>query len=174
MSFWQLLVFVEGDDDERFFDTIFRDRFAPKYDLVRVWKYAKEPTKRVASLLRSAQAMAADHLYFADIDDAPCVSAKKESVQKKLPRLDPGRIAVVVAEIESWYLAGIDQAHSKRLGLYPCRTTDTTTKEQFDLMIPSRFRKRTDFMVEILRFFSTETAKQKNRSFRHFLERHNG
>jgi hypothetical protein len=118
--------------------------------------------------------MGADYLYLADINAAPCVSARKERIQGKLPNLDPARIAMVVAEIESWYLAGIDQSSSERLGVPPCRTTDSVTKEQFDHMIPSRFRKRTEFMVEILRFFSTETAKQKNRSYRHFLEKHDG
>jgi hypothetical protein len=174
MSFRRLIVFVEGDDDERFFDAVLRERIAPKYQSVRVWRYARERLKRVEDLLRSAQAMGAEYLYFADIDDAPCVAAKKERIQGKLPRLDAARIAVVVAEIESWYLAGLDQARSKRLGVRPCRNTDAVTKEEFDCMIPSRFRTRTEFMVEVMKLFSTETAKQKNRSLRHFLERHNG
>jgi hypothetical protein len=79
---------------------------------------------------------------------------------------------VVIKEIESWYLAGLDDRSSKRLGTRYLNTTDNVTKEQFNDLIPKKFDSRIDFMQEILKCFHTETGKQKNTSFRYFLEKY--
>ena len=51
-------------------------------------------------------------------------------------------------------------------------STDELTKEDFNARIPSRFDSRIDFMFEILKSFSLETAARKNQSFHFFVNRY--
>jgi len=89
-----------------------------------------------------------------------------------LKNIDPENILVVIKEIESWYLAGLDDHACITLDLKPCTLTDGITKEQFNSLIPKKFDSRVNFMIEILKIFSIETAKTKNRSFRYFIEKY--
>ena len=116
--------------------------------------------------------MKADYVFLADINRQPCVTAKKRKLTDHFPELDDDRTVVVVMEIESWYMAGAEDRACRRLGLQPSRSTDTLTKEQFSELVPKRFDSRVDFMAELLKCFSIETAKGRNRSFRYFVERH--
>ncbi|HWP30273.1 MAG TPA: hypothetical protein VNK96_00895 [Fimbriimonadales bacterium] len=81
------------------------------------------------------------------------------------------KIVVIVKEVESWYLAGLDDDSYKRLGMKCFNVTDDTTKEQFNNVIPRKFNSRVDFMIEILNLFSIEIAKRKNKSFKYFCEK---
>ncbi|MHC4361138.1 MAG: hypothetical protein ACYSTN_10185, partial [Planctomycetota bacterium] len=82
---------------------------------------------------------------------------------------DINNVIVIVKEIESWYLAGLDSKNCKKLGIKVFRKTDNITKEQFDKLRPRKFNSRIDFMIEILKRFSMETAKRKNKSFDYFI-----
>ncbi len=117
--------------------------------------------------------MKADYIYTADIDDVPCITAKKQGIQDKLKNIDEENIAVVIKEVESWYLAGLGNAQSKNLRIRTFSSTDNITKEQFNSMIPKIFDSRIDFMLEILKYFSIQMAKRKNKSFRYFIKKHN-
>ena len=46
------------------------------------------------------------------------------------------------------------------------------TKEDFNARIPKKFDSRIDFMFEILKSFSIETAARKNQSFHFFVNRY--
>ncbi len=172
MAYEALYILVEGEDDKRFFERIVKPMFEGKYDSVAVWKYAQERNKRVSRFLRSIKGMKANYIYVSDINLAPCVTAKKQDVQSKFKDIDTDRIIVVIKEIESWYLAGLDDTSSREFRIPPCDTTDNVTKEQFNDLIPQKFDSRIDFMQEILKCFQIETGKQKNKSFRYFLEKH--
>mgnify|MGYP001029784123 CR=1 FL=1 len=172
MAYEALYILVEGDDDKRFFERIIKPMFEGKYDSVAVWKHAQEKNKRVGSYLRSIKGMNANYIYVSDVNLKPCVTAKKRGVQSEFKNIDKDRIIVVIKEIESWYLAGLDDTSSRKLGIPPCVTTDNVTKEQFDNLIPKKFDSRIDFMQEILKCFQIDTGKQKNTSFRYFLKKH--
>lgn len=172
MKYKVLYILIEGDDDERFFQRIITPMFEAKYDSVRLWKYAQQTKRKFDSFLRSIKAMEAEYLYATDINLAPCVTAKKEKIQDKFNDIDKDKIIVVIKEIESWYLAGLDAENSKNLGVYPLSSVSNLIKEQFDDSIPKRFESRIDFMQEILKYFQIEIAKQKNKSFRYFLDKH--
>jgi len=169
----RLFLLIEGDDDQRFFETVIKPRFEKKYSSVAIWKYAQQKRKKVGAFLRSIKSMGADYVYSSDINRSPCVMHKKQEIQGRLKTIDSDKIVVLIQEIESWYLAGLDTAASKRLGIPTYKTTNDLTKEDFDDLIPSGFDSRIDFMVEILKCFSTETAGQKNRSFDYLLKKHN-
>jgi hypothetical protein len=93
----------------------------------------------------------------------------KEALLKgKFKTADATQIFVVIKEIESWYLAGLDDVGCKTLGLAPVGDTDNLSKEQFDALQPARFDSRVDFLIEITKLFSVERAENKNKSFRYF------
>ena len=95
---------------------------------------------------------------------------QKQELKHKYKKVDENSIIVVKKEIESWYLAGLDKESSKALRVPYLNSTDDVTKEQFNSMVPEKFDSEIDFMKEILKHFSIETAKQKNESFKHFIK----
>lgn len=173
MKYTGLFFLVEGDDDERLFRKVIEPIFRRKFDFVKIVKYAKTREEKVRGFLKSIKGMGASYFYVADINLAPCVTARKQGIQQKFANIDEHRIVVVVKEIESWYIAGLDNTSSKKLGLPEHASTDGITKEKFDNLMPKKFDSRINFTVEILESFSVEAARQKNTSFRYFLGKHN-
>lgn len=177
MGYKTLFVFLEGDDDERFFEKILKPIFNKKYELIRYYKWANSKNEKVDNFLKSIKSMerkgVADYIYLTDIDAKPCITLKKEERKRKHKQLDLNKIVVVIKEIESWYLAGLNFQTSRKLKISSFRKTDNIKKEQFDHLIPERFE-RADFMVEILKpeNFSIDIAKNKNNSFKYFLNKH--
>jgi hypothetical protein len=172
MSYKQLFIFVEGPDDERFFERIVKPKFEEKYDVVRIWRYANVTDKKVYNFLKSVKGMGAEYILVTDIDNAPCVTARKDEVKKRVKNIDIGRIIVVIKEIEAWYLAGLDSTECRKLKIRDLENTNGVTKEEFRALIPKKFNSQIDFILEALKLFSVEIAKQKNTSFRYFFERY--
>lgn len=172
MTYRLLFIFVEGNDDERFFERIIKPELEKKYTTVRFYKYGEVPYKKRSNFLRSIKAMGADYIYVRDINDLPCVTATKQDEKDNLGNIDEAKIMVVIKEIESWYLAGLTDQNAQRFKITPFKNTDNVTKEQFNKLIPQKFA-RIDFMIEVLNGFSLEIAKQKNRSIKYFTERYN-
>ncbi len=141
-----------------------------KYNAIKIWKYAQKKPKKTNNFLKSIKAMKADYIYVADINSEPCVTAKKQRIKHR--NIDKDSIIVVIKEIESWYLAGLDNTNSNQFGIGTLSTTDDITKEQFNDLIPEAFDSRIDFMQEILSSFNPETAKKKNKSFKYFIGKH--
>ena len=58
MSPYKLLfIFVEGDDDERFFNRILSPKLQEKYDTVKIIRYATMKKEKVDNFIRSIKAM---------------------------------------------------------------------------------------------------------------------
>lgn len=166
----KLFIFIEGDDDERFFNRIIIPMFEKRYDKVQLWKYAQKKNEKIQQFLKSIQAMNADYIYVADNNGSPCITDRKQRIENDFQNIDKNKILVVVKEIESWYLAGIDNESSKNFGIKSFSNTEHINKSAFDDLKPKRFNFRIDFMSEILKLFCIETAKMKNGSFSHFVE----
>lgn len=105
-----------------------------------------------------------------DIDASPCVTARKQQIKKqKLGTLDDFRILVVKKEIESWYLAGLDEECCRRLRLPLGYETETITKQQFkQLLSGSKLGCTINCMIEMLKNYNLTTAKSRNGSFDYF------
>lgn len=174
----RLFILVEGQDDGRFFRRIIKPIFGGKYDFVNLWESAQKSPKSTRRFVDSINAMSsdylvADYIFATDINDAPCITHRKQAKQDKINNIDKDKIIVVIKEIESWYLAGLDDMCSKKCRIPLCNTTDHITKKQFNNLIPKKFQSsRIDFLQEILKYFQVEIAKQKNKSFRYFLDKH--
>jgi len=172
MDYKQLFFLVEGGDDERFFERIVKPEFEEKYDTVQIWKYAQAKNTKVDNFLKSIKAMGAEYIFVVDINSVPCVTSKKQKIQNKFKNIDKDKIIVVIREIEGWYFAGLDRTISTKLKIPYYGTTNNISKEQFNDLMRKKFDSRIDFMVEILKSYSIETAKQKNKSFKYFIEKY--
>jgi len=100
------------------------------------------------------------------------VRAKKAVLRERFCTLPDDRIVVIIREIESWYLAGLDESAQKHLHIRPFDTTNHITKELFNRMIPKTYTSRIAFMADILGLYSVPEAQIRNRSFSYFLTRY--
>jgi hypothetical protein len=167
-----IFILIEGADDEIFFSRIIKPCLEQQYNYVGLWQYACEPYHRVTSFLKNIQAMRFNHLCIADLNNAPCTTFRKSTIGRKFPGLDLNHLVIVTKEIESWYLAGLDAKTCKKLRISVPQSTDSIDKEQFERLIPKRFHSRIDFLLEITKYFSINTAKQKSTSFLYFVTKH--
>jgi hypothetical protein len=168
---YNLFIFVEGDDDVRFFERIITPLFANKYDSVKLWKYAQEKNERISKFFKSINAMSADYIFVADNNGSPCITDRKQRIEDEFKSIDKNKILVVVREIESWYLAGMYDGSSKKLGINSFPNTEHINKSAFNDLKPNKFNSRIDFMSEILKLFCIDTAKSKNGSFSYLIEK---
>ncbi|NYT05734.1 MAG: hypothetical protein GKC04_05105 [Methanomicrobiales archaeon] len=167
-----LYLLLEGNDDERFFSSVVNPVLADEGYRIKIWKYAREKRIRTEKFVQAIRADDADYLYVRDIDTAPSVAAKKREIRSWYHHaVAPGRIVIVVTEIESWYLAGLADEGLRHLSLTtPPATTDFVTKEEFNMMIPSG-SSRIHFMRDLLARYDMSVAMERNRSFSYFMQR---
>jgi len=167
----QLFIFLEGNDDERFFENVVMPLLQERYYMIRFWKYSQRKPAKVANFIRSICAMNADYIFAGDLDSDPCITSKKGQITKKNNQLAEEKIIIVAKEIESWYLAGLDEKTSKKLSIRKkIQFTDTITKEDFNRLIPKNMP-RIEFMQKILENYDIEIGKKKNSSFGYFLNK---
>jgi hypothetical protein len=171
MNSRRLFIFVEGNDDHRFFSRVIRPFLEDRYSSVEIIMYASMRTVNVCRFFRSITAMSHDFILCADIDQERSVRGKKGELKTRFCTLPDEHIVVIIQEIESWYLAGLDEKAQKRYSLHPYHSTNQITKEIFNQMIPRYYTSRITFMADILSHFDIEVATEKNRSFRYFYTR---
>jgi hypothetical protein len=168
----RIWVLVEGGKDSRFVRGVLRPILEGEYDFVETWEYAERAPERIMDFLRSMRAMKADYLFLGDINSSPCVTAKKEAIKNKYQQgVELAKTIVVLREIESWYLAGVDDKDCREFGIPIIRHTENVTKEQFENLVPARFGSVVDFMDEILNRFHIDAAKGRNRSFSYLMDK---
>ncbi len=170
-SYRMLWLLVEGADDSRFCDAVLKPALEAVYNHVGTWEYSQPKDSKTTSLIQSINSMHAAYLMLGDIDERPCVTATKEELSLRFPVITWDRVVVVRPEIEAWYLAGLDEMASRELGLGSVADVDSVTKEQFDNLVGGR-RRHTNMMVEILRHYNVEVARQRSPSFRYFWQKH--
>ncbi|MFA4861597.1 hypothetical protein [Methanoregula sp.] len=168
----RLFILVEGEDDVRFFGRIIKPRFVHRYDSVEIIPYACIKREKVSRFLKSVTQMGNDYIFVADIDTERSVRDKKQILYYRFNDLNGKSIVIVIAEIESWYYAGIPPESPMASEVVSLDSTETLTKEDFNRIMPRKYDSRIDFMFEILKSFSLETAVRKNTSFKFFVDRY--
>jgi hypothetical protein len=168
----RLFILVEGEDDVRFFGRIIKPLLISRYDSVEIIPYASIKRSKVSSFLKSIRLMKNDYIFVADIDAERSVKDKKQVLYSHFNHIDGGSIIVVIKEIESWYYAGLSPDAALSLNVPDLPFTDELTKEDFNSLIPRNYDSRIDFMFEILKYFSIDSAGKKNHSFMFFAERY--
>ncbi len=168
----RLNVLVEGSDDVRFFEHALVPRLSERWGEVRLIPYACLRRTAVDRLLLGFARLGEPYVIVADIDNEPSIRAKKRVILGRFEEADPATIAVVVIEIESWYLAGADDGFLKQEGLPTYSSTEEITKEAFNSLIPRRYLSRVGFMLDLLDGYSLERGAGRNRSLAFFLRRY--
>ena len=162
---------MEGVDDERFFNKIIKVELSKKYSRVKVYQYAQTTRRNLEKFIDSLKKSGCAYIFFTDLDMIRCYTRRKEQIKSKTAKnIDNERIAVVRTEIESWYLAGLDQNNTSILGIQYFSNTDEITKEIF-AQIHKKYSSRIDFMTTVLENFSIDIAKTQNDSFRYFCDK---
>lgn len=169
-----LFLFVEGNDDERFFEKIILPLLKKRYFHIKIIKHGKRKKNKINSYFGTCvKNKLYDCLFIVDMNHSSCFTKRKEKEMKKFSNLDKKYIFIVVKEIESWYLAGLDHKASNNLKIKYFHHTNNIDKEKFNSIIPKHYESRSRFMKEILENFSIEIAMQKNDSFRYFITKLN-
>jgi hypothetical protein len=163
----ELFVFVEGQNDEDFFDRIIRPKVVHKRSL-KIIQYAQR-RPLVNKFISLCDNRAKKYVYIADIDGSRCITHKRDKVMSRL-KISPKAIKVVKREIESWYIGGLSEEGTKKLKVYPYGNTESITKEELYSKWKPKNMKDAIFRLELLRYFSVEEAYNRNQSFRYFVK----
>ncbi len=169
----RLFIWVEGESDKRFVEHVFKPLLEKRYDSVSIIKYAQKTREKRRQFIKSIRAMQADYFILADINHYQCITARKQSILDTYDFLDKDRIFIVVQEIESWYLAGLNDSACKVLGIKKIQKTDTLTKDHFNNIF-SRSKyifSKILFMSEILNHFSLKEGIRKNTSLNYIVSK---
>ena len=158
-----LYVFVEGPDDERFFEYMLREKE------IKIVEYAAMKQKKITDFIKSIKAMPEDDYIFSADADGDSIEQKLEKVKMHYPICDPGKIYIVQREIESWYLAGIELGTFSSAKKKKITNTDNVSKEEFLSMIPKNYTKIL-FMSEILQRYNLSLACSRNKSLAYFAK----
>jgi len=167
----QLFLFLEGDDDERFFKYILVEKFKQLYTDVKIWKYSRKTDiqrKRFIDTINNVENWF--YFCFRDFDSAICITSKKEIISYKYDRIDEEKIFIIIGEIESWYLAGVDNDFLRSIGSTNLmeRPSIYTTKEEFNNLIPKKMP-RILFMRKILQNYDIRLALRNNSSLKYLF-----
>lgn len=175
MAYRKLFLFLEGNDDEIFFTHLLIDKFNELYNEVQIWKYAeKTKTKRKQFIRTISNVNEWDYICFGDFNSAKCITQAKERICTKFQELDKEKILVVVVEIESWYLAGVNNSFLREIGAkIKDRASITMNKEYFERLIPEKMPKAI-FQQKILENYDMKLAAKNNESFKYFIKKYLG
>ena len=90
---------------------------------------------------------------------------------EKYDALEFSKIIIVKEEIESWYLAGVDNSFEKFKNWKIPDNTDEIEKEDFDKIYVTSFDSKKDCLIEIVKHFDFNLAMDRNASFKYFLDK---
>ena len=102
-----------------------------------------------------------------------CITSRKDQRIKELDgEITHDKIIIVVEELESWCLAGIDTNIEEYNEFEIPESTDDITKEDFDKILSNTsFNKNK--LINFLSFnFNSDLTIKRNKSFRYFLEKY--
>jgi len=167
-----LFVFIEGDTDEQYFQNILKECLESKFGEIRYWKYADESNKKINNFIKTIESVRHyDYLFIADKDEFPCFTSCIEKKIKSIKNLDKSKVIIVEKEIESWYLAGINEDYRRNHSVDLYRNTDSLTKEQFNRLIPLRLS-RIEFMFDLIEKYDLDQAIKRNASLSYFYKKY--
>ena len=102
----------------------------------------------------------------------PCITSRKNQRIKELDgEIKEEEIVIVIEELESWCLSGVDTSIEEYKDFNIPDTTDKITKEDFDEII-SKTRFNKNKLFKYLSYnFNFDLAAKRNKSFNYFLKK---
>ena len=170
-----LFVFVEGKEDIIFVKNVIHNIFIKHSINVIPIPYQKTRKHDVINHIKTSKAKNQDYVLLSDLDSHtfPCITSRKDQRIRELDgEITPDKIIIVVEELESWCLAGIDTDIEEYSDFAVPESTDDITKEDFDeILSKTSFNKNK--LLNYLSFnFSVGLAIERNKSFKYFLEKY--
>lgn len=163
-----LYILVEGLDDKRFFENAIGHKLKEKHENIFIWEYAGKKKSQIDAFINSIRAMGKKLVFVADKDEGTQEKAIKKQLRTH-PKLRRAELTLVVTEIESWYLSGVDEESTTiKLKKKIPKDTSKITKEQFENYF-MRYS-RAEAMIKISSEFCFERAVSRNTSFKRFFE----
>ncbi len=173
-----LLILVEGDTDKILFDKIVKPLLKRKYHQISIQSYSNLGKVETNSTIKKSISKGDDYIFVTDMEKMQCIPGKKQEKMTEFNSIDDkSKIMIAIRKIESWYTAGISDDRYRELGLTPPMDTSKSGKGLFKQILEKRklenkLISKIDFMEEILKNFDIEIAKQRNTSFKYFVDKH--
>ena len=175
-NFQKLFIYVEGIEDQMFIENILRELFFKSQIQFFVIPYQQKPNDLINKHIQKISSRKYKYVFLSDLDYKfyPCFTSRKNKRIKEYPNLNTQNIVIVREEIESWYLAGINNSNNSFRNLEIPNNTENITKEDFnDIIENSNFTSKGDFLMEISRTYDLNLALKRNRSLKYFLNKLN-
>jgi hypothetical protein len=145
-----------------------------KYRNVETFLYANRKKGIIENYVKTIMEKQEDILCLTDSTHAPCIPGRiNDLISNGIGPFDRRAIIVVVKEIESWYLAGVDGQCCRRIGIPYFDRTEQVNKEEFHSIIAkSKYKPRPACRFEMLKNFNVVLASQRNSSFYRFYSKY--
>lgn len=167
----RVFLWVEGQDDVLFAKRILKPIFKGYFQRVEIRQYAQIKAKKLQQLILAIREIGDTNIVFADFDNHPCITSKKNYVNYRFRYVPYSFMFIVIQEIEGWFLAGLSVRESRKVGVRSLPTTNHITKEHFIELKP-KTGTRLKFMHNILNHYNIQVAQKKNKSFHYLLQKY--
>lgn len=154
-------IFLEGDDDKRFFEKILIPFFERKYEgyIFSIIRHAEKKPQIIKNYLNTFIEDECKIFYFRDYDKGPCFKEILDKTKNRYNQLEENNIFIVRKSIEGWYLAGFNNDFLRNNNI---NDTDDIRKSQLKFLFPND--RYPLIMINLLEDYNIEQAIQKNAS----------
>ena len=171
-----IFIFVEGMDDLRFINNIINPYVLKKEMNLIPITFQQKTHRKIRKDIKTYLSQDYDFIFLSDLDSKyyPCISSRKEKRKEEYTHLPLKNIIIVKEEIESWYLAGINNSIKEFEELEMPDNTETISKEDFQKIIEnSNFDSKINFFNEVSKNYDLDLAMKRNKSLRYFINKIN-
>jgi hypothetical protein len=166
-------IYVERDDDVLLFGRVITPLVEKTNARVVIRSYRQLRNSDVKNKLVALASSGWKRLLVGDMNDSPSIPERKRKLNRIYGPLADDEILIVEKEIEGWYLAGLTEARRNEIGIARVPNDfEKIIKEVFREFIPKMFASRADFLLEILKNYSVETAMKNSGSFAYAIRKH--
>lgn len=169
-----LFVFVEGKEDIIFVKNVLHNLFIRNSINIIPIPYQSTRNHDVKKHIKVAKANQ-DYVLLSDLDSHtyPCITSRKDQRIEELDgEITSDKIIIVVEELESWCLAGIDTSIEEYREFVIPESTDDITKEDFDKILSNTSFNKNKLLNFLSFNFNSDLAIKRNKSFKYFLKKY--
>jgi hypothetical protein len=167
-----LHILVEGDQDESFVQRVIKPWLVSqeKYLDVIVFPFACRKKETIENYVKTVLEQNQEIICLTDSTHAHCISGRMDNlINNEIGVFEKSQIFVVIKEIDSWYIAGVDKRTCNRIGIEYVERTERISKEDLHALIArSKYKQRLACRIEMLKNFNVILASERNRSFNRF------
>ncbi len=170
-----LFVFVEGKEDIIFVKKVLYNLFMKHSINIIPIPYQKTRNHDVKKYIKASKANNHDYVLLSDLDSHKyeCITSRKnQRIEELNDEITPDKIIIVVEELESWCLAGIDESIDEYADFIVPENTDNITKEDFDEILSNTSFNKNKIFNYLSFNFNVDLAVKRNKSFKYFLKKY--